>query len=180
MLPFHLQVDELAQKSVERSNVEPFDRDLARRGHRINRFTADYSTEGFPAGDDDDPFELIPRPGSHLRKLCQQDGFPDILRHFRRREPPHLWCRRLERIRRGSGTQTRFLHLPRQGLPRMVDTTQRQPTNPSGSRYPGTRRDARPPRIAPSMGEVYRQSAPLDRPRPHGPQTLNLLGLRPR
>ncbi len=30
MLPFHLQVDELAQKIVEQSKVEPFDRDLAR------------------------------------------------------------------------------------------------------------------------------------------------------
>ena len=59
MLPFHLQVDELAQKIVERSKVEPFDRDLARRGHRINRFAADYGTESSPLSDDDDTPESI-------------------------------------------------------------------------------------------------------------------------
>jgi hypothetical protein len=55
MLPFHLQVDELAQKIVEWSKVKPFDWDLARRGHRINRFTTDYGTESPPTSDDDNP-----------------------------------------------------------------------------------------------------------------------------
>ena len=54
-LPYHLRVDELAQKIADRCKVEPFDRELGGRP-RVHNFTFGDTTSQPPSDSDDDHF----------------------------------------------------------------------------------------------------------------------------